>query len=206
MILAIRKSLLLARTKRLSSLSQQYTISFVNHEKHKGNNNVQASRYPENRWDALLEGNACHCDRCGQNDRVEVECLEPLLTDIQENLGEIVELLLLGEVVELLLHRNAICTARSVFVRCHLSIVQSLLETECRITITVWDDIELISQHGNNNMSNETQWVVKYKLPGDQVRTPREIIVTATNQSDAKKVGQAMIPEAIILGGPQPLR
>jgi hypothetical protein len=55
-------------------------------------------------------------------------------------------------------------------------------------------------------MSNETQWVVKYKLPGDQVRTPREIIVTATNQSDAKKVGQAMIPEAIILGGPQPLR
>ena len=197
MILVISKSLLLARTKRLSSLSQQYTISFVNHEKHKGNNNVQASRYPENLWDPLLEGNACHCDRCGQNDRVVVECLEPLITDIQENLGE---------VVELLLHRNAICTARSVFVRCHLSIVQSLLETECRITITVWDDIELISQHGNNNMSNETQWVVKYKLPGDQVRTPREIIVTATNQSDAKKVGQAMIPEAIILGGPQPLR
>ena len=55
-------------------------------------------------------------------------------------------------------------------------------------------------------MPNETQWVVKYKLPGDQVRMPREIIVTATNQSDAKKVGQAMISEATILGGPQQLR
>ena len=158
---------------------------------------MHASRYHAKRWEPLLDGNACHSDRCGQNNRVVVECLEPLLTDIQENLGE---------VVERLLHRNEIRTARSVFVRCHLSIVQSLLETECRITITAWDDIELISQHGNNNMSNETQWVVKYKLPGDQVRTPREIIVTATNQSDAKKVGQAMIPEAIILGGPQPLR
>ena len=53
--------------------------------------------------------------------------------------------------------------------------------------------------------SNQT-WVVKYKLPGDQVRTPREIIVTAISQSDAKKVAQAMIPSAIILGGPQPVR
>ena len=53
--------------------------------------------------------------------------------------------------------------------------------------------------------SNQT-WVVKYKLPGDQVRTPREIIVTAISQSDAIKVAQAMIPSAIILGGPQPVR
>jgi hypothetical protein len=52
--------------------------------------------------------------------------------------------------------------------------------------------------------SNQT-WLVKYKLPSDQVRTPREIIVTAISQSDAKKVAQAMIPSAIILGGPQPV-
>lgn len=55
-------------------------------------------------------------------------------------------------------------------------------------------------------MSNQTQWVVKYKLPSDQVRTPREIVVRATTQSDAKKVAQAMIPSSIILGGPQQVR
>ena len=55
-------------------------------------------------------------------------------------------------------------------------------------------------------MSNQTEWVVKYKLPGDQVRTPREIVVRATTQSDAKKVAQAMIPSATILGGPQQVR
>ncbi len=55
-------------------------------------------------------------------------------------------------------------------------------------------------------MSSNSQWVVKYKLPGDQVRTPREIIVTANSQADAKKVAQAMIPAAIILGGPQQVR
>ncbi|MFM7567750.1 MAG: hypothetical protein ACKO8O_03475 [Betaproteobacteria bacterium] len=55
-------------------------------------------------------------------------------------------------------------------------------------------------------MGNEREWVVKYKLPGDQVRTPREFVVHAATQSDAKKVAQSMIPEAIILGGPQPLR
>ena len=52
-------------------------------------------------------------------------------------------------------------------------------------------------------MSNEREWIGKYKLPGDQVRTPREIIVSANSQSDAKKVAQAMIPSATILGGPQ---
>ncbi len=55
-------------------------------------------------------------------------------------------------------------------------------------------------------MSNEREWVVNYKLPGDQVRTPREIVVSATSQSDAKKVAEAMIPDAFILGGPQPAR
>ena len=62
-----------------------------------------------------------------------------------------------------------------------------------------------ISPKGNR-MSNQTEWVVKYKLPGDQVRTPREIVVRATTQSDAKKVAQAMIPSATILGGPQQVR
>ena len=38
-----------------------------------------------------------------------------------------------------------------------------------------------------DRISNQTEWVVKYKLPGDQVRTPREIIVRATTQSDAQK-------------------
>ena len=55
-------------------------------------------------------------------------------------------------------------------------------------------------------MSNEREWVVKYKLPGDQVRTPREIVVRATTQSDAVRVAEAMLPSATILGGPQPLR
>ena len=55
-------------------------------------------------------------------------------------------------------------------------------------------------------MSNEREWIVRYKLPGDQVRTPREIVVTATTQSDAIRVAQAMIPSATILGGPQPVR
>lgn len=52
-------------------------------------------------------------------------------------------------------------------------------------------------------MSVFQQWVVKYKLPGDQVMTPREIVVTARDQADAKKVGQAQIPSAIIIQGPQ---
>ena len=64
-----------------------------------------------------------------------------------------------------------------------------------------------LSIHQRNlSMASNQTWLVKYKLPGDQVRTPREIIVTAISQSDAKKVAQAMIPSAIILGGPQPVR
>lgn len=44
---------------------------------------------------------------------------------------------------------------------------------------------------------------VKYKLPGD----PRYLylVVEATNQAQAKKVAQAQIPSAIIVGGPQPI-
>jgi len=56
-----------------------------------------------------------------------------------------------------------------------------------------------------SNYSSDQTWVVKYKLPDDQVRTPREVIVTAISQSDARKVAQAMIPSAIIMGGPQPV-
>lgn len=46
-------------------------------------------------------------------------------------------------------------------------------------------------------------FVVKYKLSGDQGRTPREITVEAKNQADAKKVAQAQLPGATIIGGPQ---
>ena len=56
-----------------------------------------------------------------------------------------------------------------------------------------------------SNYSSDQTWVVKYKLPDDQVRTLREVIVTAISQSDARKVAQAMIPSAIIMGGPQPV-
>lgn len=50
------------------------------------------------------------------------------------------------------------------------------------------------------------KYVVKYKLPGDQIMTPRELVVEAKSQSDAKKVAQGQIPAAKILGGPQPYR
>ncbi|MEY3020993.1 MAG: hypothetical protein RIS86_189, partial [Planctomycetota bacterium] len=55
-------------------------------------------------------------------------------------------------------------------------------------------------------MSSERRWIVKYTLPKDQVRTPREIVVTANSQSDAKRVAQAMVPGTTIVGGPQPAR
>jgi hypothetical protein len=55
-------------------------------------------------------------------------------------------------------------------------------------------------------MGKQIEWVVRYKFPEDQVRTPREIVVNASTQSDAKKVAQAMIPQAQILSGPQPVR
>jgi len=44
---------------------------------------------------------------------------------------------------------------------------------------------------------------VRYKLPGDNRYL--EVIVEADNQSQAKKIAQAQIPSAKIIGGPQPL-
>jgi len=44
---------------------------------------------------------------------------------------------------------------------------------------------------------------IKYKLPGDGRYL--EYVVEATNQAQAKKIAQAHIPSAIIIGGPQPL-
>ena len=46
-------------------------------------------------------------------------------------------------------------------------------------------------------------YIAQYKLKDDMVRTPRTIIVQAESQSDARKVAQAMLPFAIIIGGPQ---
>lgn len=44
---------------------------------------------------------------------------------------------------------------------------------------------------------------VKYKLPNDNRYL--EIIVEADSQSQAKKIAQAQIPSAKIIGGPQPI-
>lgn len=64
----------------------------------------------------------------------------------------------------------------------------------------------IVYPSGESSMATETKWIVKYKLPGDQVRTPREIVVSAMNQNDAKKVAMSTIPSAVILGGPQQAR
>jgi hypothetical protein len=48
------------------------------------------------------------------------------------------------------------------------------------------------------------KYVVTYKLPDDGRRL--EFVVEASSQQLAKKIAQAQIPSAIILGGPQPLR
>jgi hypothetical protein len=47
------------------------------------------------------------------------------------------------------------------------------------------------------------KYSVKYKLPGDGRYL--EVLVEADNQSQAKKIAQAQIPSAIIIGGPQPI-
>ena len=44
---------------------------------------------------------------------------------------------------------------------------------------------------------------VKYKLPDDNRYL--ELIVEADSQSQAKKIAQAQIPSATIIGGPQPI-
>lgn len=44
---------------------------------------------------------------------------------------------------------------------------------------------------------------VRYKLPDDNRYL--EVIVEADNQSQAKRIAQAQIPSAKIIGGPQPI-
>jgi len=47
------------------------------------------------------------------------------------------------------------------------------------------------------------KYLVRYKLPGDNRYL--EVVVDADNQSQAKRIAQAQIPSAKIIGGPQPL-
>lgn len=47
------------------------------------------------------------------------------------------------------------------------------------------------------------KYQVKYKVPGDNRYL--ELTVEADSQSQAKKIAQAQIPSAKIIGGPQPL-
>lgn len=47
------------------------------------------------------------------------------------------------------------------------------------------------------------KYQVRYNLPNDNRYL--EMIVEATSQSQAKKVAQAQVPSATIVGGPQPL-
>ena len=47
------------------------------------------------------------------------------------------------------------------------------------------------------------KYLVRYKLPGDNRYL--EVFVDADNQSQAKRIAQAQIPSAKIIGGPQPL-
>ena len=47
------------------------------------------------------------------------------------------------------------------------------------------------------------KYKVKYKIPGDGRYL--EFVVEASNQAQARKITQAQIPSAIIIGGPQPL-
>ena len=47
------------------------------------------------------------------------------------------------------------------------------------------------------------KYSVRYKLPGDNRYL--EVIVEADTQSQAKRIAQAQIPSAIIIGGPQPI-
>jgi hypothetical protein len=47
------------------------------------------------------------------------------------------------------------------------------------------------------------KYKVKYKIPSDNRYL--ELIVDADSQSQAKKIAQAQIPSAKIIGGPQPI-
>ena len=47
------------------------------------------------------------------------------------------------------------------------------------------------------------KYSVRYKIPDDGRYL--EVIVEADSQSQARKIAQAQIPSAIIIGGPQPI-
>jgi len=47
------------------------------------------------------------------------------------------------------------------------------------------------------------KYKVKYKLPGDNRYL--DLVVEADSQSQAKRIAQAQIPSANIIGGPQPI-
>lgn len=49
--------------------------------------------------------------------------------------------------------------------------------------------------------ATERTYLVRYRLPGEGGRTPRTIMVSARNQSDAKRTATATIPAATIVGG-----
>lgn len=55
-------------------------------------------------------------------------------------------------------------------------------------------------------MAQQAAWTVKFKLPGDQVRTPRQETVHAATPFDAEKVFKARYPTATVLGQPQRAR
>ena len=51
--------------------------------------------------------------------------------------------------------------------------------------------------------TTERTYLVRYRLPGEGGRTPRTIMVSARNQSDAKRTATATVPSAPIVGGAQ---
>ena len=53
--------------------------------------------------------------------------------------------------------------------------------------------------------SNEKNYLVRYRLPGEKGRSPRKVVIQALNQSDAKRTALATIPSAEIVGGPKEL-
>lgn len=48
------------------------------------------------------------------------------------------------------------------------------------------------------------KYSIKYKLPKDNRYLT--MTVDADNQSQARKIAQAQVPSAIIVGGPQPIK
>lgn len=52
---------------------------------------------------------------------------------------------------------------------------------------------------------SQKTYEVRYRLPGEEGRTPRKVQVTARNQSDAAKTAIASIPTAKVIGGAKQL-